>query len=190
MTKLNKSTAKELIIDTETTGLDHNRDRIVELAIVEFKLRGPIRKLYHSYFNPEPIKVSKEALRIHGITNELLSTKPKFESEANKITQIINNNKLLAHNAEFDKRMLTHELRLARLDIPNVCWFDTLKLANSLNPSKSNSLRALCKKYKIKEINSKHDALSDCKMLALVYRALLNSQLQTACAGSWFNNSA
>lgn len=121
MTKLNKTTARELIIDTETTGLDYKKDRIVELAIVEFKLRGPIRELYHSYFNPEPIKVSKDALRIHGITNEFLSTKPKFESEADKITQIINNNKLIAHNAEFDKQMLTHELRLAHLDMPDVC---------------------------------------------------------------------
>lgn len=121
MTKLNKPTVKELIIDTETTGLDYKRDRIVELAIVEFKPRGPIKKVYHSHFNPEPIKVSKEALRIHGITNEFLSTKPKFESEANKITQIINNNKLIAHNADFDKQMLAHELKLAHLDIPNVC---------------------------------------------------------------------
>ncbi len=112
---------KELIIDTETTGLDLKRDRVIELAIVEFKLRGAIKELYHSYFNPEPVKVCGGALKIHGITNEFLSAKHKFKFEANAIAQIINNSTLIAHNAEFDKQMLTRELKLASLSEPNVC---------------------------------------------------------------------
>ncbi|XXN13857.1 MAG: exonuclease domain-containing protein [Candidatus Hodgkinia cicadicola] len=180
---------KQLIIDTETTGLDFKKDRIIELAIVEFKPRSPIKLLYHSYFNPEPTKVSKEAFIIHGIDNKFLETQPKFEVEAGKILQIVNNNKLIAHNAKFDKQMLARELKLANLSTLNAQWYDTLKLAKLINPNGLNSLRALCKKYKIKCASVKHNALTDCELLALVYKELLAKKIKLSCSESWFNEN-
>ncbi|XXM93378.1 MAG: exonuclease domain-containing protein [Candidatus Hodgkinia cicadicola] len=181
---------REIIIDTETTGLNPRKDRVIELAIIEFKLHGPLKELYHSYFDPAPVEVSKGAFEIHGITNEFLKAQPKFKAQAKEVLQLVKGSKLIAHNAKFDKQMLTRELKLADLVMPNTCWYDTLKLAKLLNPSGSNSLRALCKRHKIGDASAKHNALSDCKLLALVYRTLLAMWAQLSCNESWFNNSA
>ncbi|XXN19806.1 MAG: exonuclease domain-containing protein [Candidatus Hodgkinia cicadicola] len=180
---------KELIIDTETTGLIQGKDRIIELAIIEFKLNKSIKKIYHSYFNPESAKVSEGALRVHGITNEFLKSWPRFELEAGKILHIIDDNELIAHNARFDKQMLLHEFKLAGEPKPNARWHDTLELAKLLNPRGSNSLRALCKKYKIKSETNKHSALLDCELLALLYNRLLNIWIRSARDESWFNDT-
>ncbi|ATY93517.1 DNA polymerase III subunit epsilon [Candidatus Hodgkinia cicadicola] len=188
MAKINNTAMKELIIDTETTGLIQGKDRVIELAIVEFKFNRLIKKVYHSYFNPENVKVGARALEIHGITNEFLEAWPKFKDEANKILQIINNSKLVAHNVKFDKQMLLHELKISGVCEPEVHWCDTLKLARLLNPRGSNSLRSLCRKYKIRAATNKHNALLDCELLALLYNKLLNVWIQSNNE-SWFNDT-
>ncbi|XXM90202.1 exonuclease domain-containing protein [Candidatus Hodgkinia cicadicola] len=179
---------RELILDTETTGLTEN-DRIIELAVMEFKLNKPAKKLYHSYFKPGSTRVSKEAFKIHGVSDEFLKTQPEFKTEANKILKTINCNKLIAHNAEFDKRMLMREFALANVHMQDVCWLDTLELARTLYPRSPISLRTLCKRYKIKVAATKHDALFDCKLLSLVYSALLKTWKQRLQDESQFNKS-
>ncbi len=104
---------KEIIIDTETTGLSFKSDRIIEIACIELINGKQTSRTYHSYFNPWPAKVSKIALKIHSLSNEFLSDKPLFKDEANQFLDFVNNHALIAHNARFDAGMLNHELKLA-----------------------------------------------------------------------------
>ncbi len=102
----------EIIIDTETTGLSFKKDRIIEIACIELVNGKRTPRVYHSYFNPWPAKVSKTALGIHSLSNKFLSDKPSFKDEANQLMDFINNHTLLAHNARFDAGMLNRELEL------------------------------------------------------------------------------
>ncbi|WGS83376.1 MAG: exonuclease domain-containing protein [Candidatus Hodgkinia cicadicola] len=177
------------MLDTETTGLNTKYDRIVELAIIELKNGKTTNQVYHSHFNPHPNKVSKSAFAIHGLSNEYLSSQPKFQEEAQRILRFVKQGKLIAHNAKFDLEIVNHELvliGLAAIEQPR--WYDTLKLARLLYPSGSNSLRALCKRFKIKVDTTKHDALTDCEMLAKVYAMLLTEKARREIDNSWFNN--
>ncbi len=108
---LPKPTIKEIIIDTETTGLDPRQDRIVELAAIELINGKPTSKFFHSYFNPSPVKVKVGAMAIHGLSNEFLSTKPNLKNHIHFLLKFIEGHKLIAHNAKFDAMMLNSELR-------------------------------------------------------------------------------
>ncbi|PIM94982.1 DNA polymerase III subunit epsilon [Candidatus Hodgkinia cicadicola] len=178
MIKLNKllnTTARvcEIVIDTETTGLDPKRDRIIELAAIEIINGKKTSRIFHSYFNPFPIKVNISAIAIHGLTNEFLSTKPKFKDRVDQFLDLIKNRLLVAHNAVFDAAMINNELtRIGLINIPNNRWIDTLKLARNLFPGKRNSLSILCKRYKLKSNGQSHSAINDCENLLTLYNLM------------------
>ena len=172
---------KEIILDTETTGLSTREGhRIVEIGCIELNDLVPTQNRFHCYLNPER-KVSEKALEVHGYTDEFLSTQKKFSEIVDEFLNFIENKKLIIHNAEFDLSHLNNELRLLgkkKLSSENVV--DTLTLARDKFPGSPISLDALCKRYRID--NSKrtqHTALIDCDLLAKVYINLIDQKEPT-----------
>jgi len=172
---------KEVILDTETTGLSvSDGHRIVEIACIELENLIPTKNIFHCYLNPEK-KVSEKALEVHGYTDEFLSTKKKFVEIVDDFLDFIENKRLVIHNAEFDLSHLNNELALLgkeKLNNENVV--DTLALARDKFPGSPISLDALCKRYRVD--NSKrtqHTALIDCDLLAKVYINLLDQKEPT-----------
>jgi len=172
---------KEVILDTETTGLSvREGHRIVEIGCIELDDLIPTQNRFHCYLNPER-KVSEKAIEVHGYTDEFLSTKKKFSEVVDEFLSFIENKRLVIHNAEFDLSHLNNELALLgrkKLDSENA--IDTLALARDKFPGSPISLDALCKRYKVD--NSKrtqHTALIDCDLLAKVYINLLDQKEPT-----------
>ena len=172
---------KEVILDTETTGLSvRDGHRIVEIGCIELENLIPTKNRFHCYLNPEK-KVSEKALEVHGYTDEFLSTQKKFAEIVDEFLSFIDNKRLVIHNAEFDLSHLNNELALLgkeKLNNENVV--DTLALARDKFPGSPISLDALCKRYRVD--NSKrtqHTALIDCDLLAKVYINLLDQKEPT-----------
>ena len=172
---------KEVILDTETTGLSvREGHRIVEIGCIELDDLIPTQNKFHCYLNPER-KVSEKAFEVHGYTDEFLSTKKKFSEVVDEFLNFIENKRLVIHNAEFDLSHLNNELALLgrkKLDSKNA--LDTLALARDKFPGSPISLDALCKRYRVD--NSKrtqHTALIDCDLLAKVYINLLDQKEPT-----------
>jgi len=172
---------KEVILDTETTGLSVSEGhRIVEIGCIELNDLIPTQNKFHCYLNPER-KVSEKALEVHGYTDEFLSTQKKFSEVVDEFLNFIENKRLVIHNAEFDLSHLNNELTLLgknKLNNKNV--IDTLALARDKFPGSPTSLDALCKRYRVD--NSKrtqHTALIDCDLLAKVYINLLDQKEPT-----------
>ena len=172
---------KEVILDTETTGLFvKDGHRIVEIGCIEIDNLIPTKKRFHCHLNPER-KVSEKALEVHGYTDEFLSTQKKFSEVVDEFLNFIENKRLVIHNAEFDLSHLNNELALLgkkKLNSENV--IDTLALARDKFPGSPTSLDALCKRYRVD--NSKrtqHTALIDCDLLAKVYINLLDQKEPT-----------
>ena len=172
---------KEIILDTETTGLFvKDGHRIVEIGCIELEDLIPTKNRFHCYLNPER-KVSEKALEVHGYTDEFLSTQKKFSDVVDEFLNFIENKRLVIHNAEFDLSHLNNELALLgkqKLNSENV--IDTLALARDKFPGSPISLDALCKRYRVD--NSKrtqHTALIDCDLLAKVYINLLDQKEPT-----------
>ena len=172
---------KEVILDTETTGLSvRDGHRIVEIGCIELDNLIPTQNRFHCYLNPER-KVSEKALAVHGYTDEFLSTQKKFSEIVDEFLNFIENKKLVIHNAEFDLSHLNNELKLlGRNKLNNENVIDTLILARDKFPGSPISLDALCKRYRVD--NSKrtqHTALIDCDLLAKVYINLLDQKEPT-----------
>ena len=172
---------KEIILDTETTGLSvRDGHRIVEIGCIEIDNLIPTQNKFHCYLNPER-KVSEKALEVHGYTDEFLSTKKKFSDIVDEFLNFIENKRLVIHNAEFDLSHLNHELMLLgmkKLNIENTV--DTLALARDKFPGSPVSLDALCKRYRVDNSNrTQHTALIDCDLLAKVYINLLDQKEPT-----------
>ena len=172
---------KEIILDTETTGLSvKDGHRIVEIGCIELDNLIPTSKKFHCYLNPER-KVSEKAFEVHGYTDDFLSTKKKFKEIADDFINFINNKRLIIHNAEFDLSHLNNELALLgknKIDKKNVV--DTLELARDKFPGSSISLDALCKRYRIDNSKrTKHTALVDCELLYKVYINLIDQKEPT-----------
>ena len=172
---------KEVILDTETTGLSvTDGHRVVEIGCIELENLIPTKHRFHCYLNPER-KVSEKALEVHGYTDEFLSTHKKFAEIVDELLGFIENKRLVIHNAEFDLSHLNNELALVgkkKLNIENAV--DTLALARDKFPGSPISLDALCKRYRVD--NSKrtqHTALIDCDLLAKVYINLLDQKEPT-----------
>ena len=172
---------KEVVLDTETTGLSVKEGhRVVEIGCIELDDLIPTQNRFHCYLNPER-KVSEKALEVHGYTDEFLSTKKKFSEVVDEFLNFIENKRLVIHNAEFDISHLNNELVLlgkSKLNTENV--IDTLVLARNKFPGSPVSLDALCKRYRVD--NSKriqHTALVDCDLLAKVYINLLDQKEPT-----------
>ena len=172
---------KEVILDTETTGLSiKDGHRIVEIGCIELDNLIPTQNRFHCYLNPEK-KVSEKALEVHGYTDEFLSTQKKFSEVVDEFLNFIENKRLVIHNAEFDLSHLNNELiLLGKRKLNDVNVIDTLALARDKFPGSPISLDALCKRYRID--NSKrtqHTALIDCDLLAKVYINLLDQKEPT-----------
>ncbi len=171
---------KEIILDTETTGLSiKDGHRIVEIGCIEIENLIPTKKTFHTYLNPEK-KVSDKALDVHGYTDEFLSDKKKFKEVVDDFLNFIKGKRLIIHNAEFDLGHLNNELKLTGKEKLKNEIVDTLVLARDKFPGSSISLDALCKRYRID--NSKrvqHTALIDCDLLAKVYINLIDQKEPT-----------
>ncbi len=161
---------KEIILDTETTGLSVKEGhRIVEIGCIELDNLIPTKKNFHCYLNPER-KVSDKAFDVHGYTDEFLSKQKKFKDVVDDFLSFIKGKKLIIHNAEFDLSHLNNELKIiGRENIKNEI-IDTLIVAREKFPGSQINLDSLCKRYQIDNSKRiKHTALIDCELLSKVY---------------------
>ena len=171
---------KEIVLDTETTGLSvKDGHRIVEIGCIELEDLVYSKKKFHCYLNPER-KVSEKALEVHGYTDEFLSNKKKFKEIVEEFLSFIEGKKLIIHNAEFDLSHINHELNLLGMGKIKNEVIDTLVLARDKFPGSPISLDALCKRYRIDNSKRKqHTALIDCELLAKVYINLIDQKEPT-----------
>ena len=168
----------EVILDTETTGLSPSQQhRIVEIACIELKDLIPTNNIFHEYLNPER-KVSEDAFKVHGYSNEFLANKKKFSDIADRFLEFIKDKKIIIHNAAFDLSFLNHELGLVnKKKIEKKSTIDTLEIARQKYPGSQNSLDALCKRLNIDNSKrDKHSALMDCELLKEVYINLIDQK--------------
>jgi DNA polymerase-3 subunit epsilon len=173
---------RQIVLDTETTGLDPKAGhRIIEIGCVELLNRRITQNRFHVYINPER-EIDAGAIEVHGLTNEFLAGKPVFKSIAEDFLNFIGGAELIIHNAAFDVGFLDHELSLlgenwGRIaDYCGVC--DTLAMARKNHPGQRNSLDALCKRYNVDNSRRElHGALLDAEILADVYLAMTGGQI-------------
>ena len=173
---------REIVLDTETTGLDHRKgDRVIEIGCVELINRIPTGKTFHEYIHPEDRDVHPDAQAVHGISMETLRGKPFFREVAPRFVEFIGDAPLVIHNATFDIGFINAELqRLRHANITMDRVVDTLALARRKHPAGPNSLDALCKRYLIDNTKRTfHGALLDSWLLAEVYLELLGERQAT-----------
>ena len=169
---------REIVLDTETTGLDPNQgDRIVEIGAVELWNHIPTGKTYHQYINPER-NMPNEAFQVHGLGDDFLRDKPVFSIIAPDFVEFIADSKLVIHNASFDMRFLNAELSwVKRPQIPLERALDTLAIARKKFPGSPASLDALCRRFGIdNNARTLHGALLDSEILAEVYLELIGGR--------------
>ena len=168
---------REVVIDTETTGLDpQTGHRICEIACVELAHHVPTGRKLHRYINPER-DIPADAFAVHGLTVAFLASHPSFAAIADELIAFIGGDRVVIHNAEFDLAFINAELsRLGRG--PLVCPFvDTLAVARRRFPGAPASLDALCRRFSIDlSVREKHGADIDCSLLAEVYIELLGGR--------------
>ena len=169
---------REIVLDTETTGLDPLRgDRLVEVGCIEIFNRMPTGQTFHRYINPER-DMPAEALAVHGLTTEFLASKPLFAEIVDEFLEFIADAPLIIHNASFDVSFINAELdRIKRPAIARDRLVDTLLLARRKHPGVSNRLDDLCSRYSIDNSRrTKHGALLDAELLAEVYIDLIGAR--------------
>ena len=180
------SSHRQVVLDTETTGMDPaSGHRVIEIGCVELVNRRLTQRHYHVYLNPDRV-IDEGAIRVHGITNEFLADKPRFEDVVAEFMAFVSGAELIIHNATFDVGFLNHELqRYAQGggedfgELEQHCSVvDSLKLAREKHPGQRNSLDALCRRYEIDNTQrTLHGALLDSELLAEVYLAMTGGQL-------------
>ena len=168
----------EVILDTETTGLSTAENhRIVEIGCIELNNLIPTNKIFHKYINPKR-KVSEEAYKVHGYSDEFLSKQKTFNDISEEFLNFIKDKKIIIHNAAFDLSFLNYELQIIKkseIDKKNI--IDTLEIARAKYPGSQNSLDALCKRFGIDSSKrEKHNALIDCQLLKEVYINLVDQK--------------
>lgn len=180
---------REIVWDTETTGLDFGSDRIVEIGAVELMNHLPTGNTFHRYINPG-MPMPREAYEIHGLDDDFLANKPRFDAVVDEFMTFVGDAILIAHNAGFDMGMLNAELaRLGRSSLPDARAIDSRALAQSRYPGAQSSLDALCRRFGVDtSARVKHGALLDSELLAEVYLELRGGRQQglslDATAGS------
>lgn len=165
---------REIILDTETTGLSPaGGDRVVEIGAVEVLNAIPTGNVFHAYLNPER-DMPEEAFRVHGLSAQFLADKPCFADIVDEFCAFLGSDRLVAHNASFDVGFLNHELaRCGRPQIAPHLVVDSLAIARRKHAGASNSLDALCARYAIDTSRrTRHGALLDAELLAEVYLEL------------------
>ena len=169
---------REIVFDTETTGLDPLQgDRLVEIGCIELVNRFPTGKTFHSYFNPER-DMPEQAFKIHGLASEFLNDKPLFVHRVEELIMFLGDAQLIAHNAMFDLGFLNAELeRAGRTTVNRERMIDTLLIARRKHPGGANRLDDLCTRYSIDNSRrTKHGALLDAELLAEVYVELIGAR--------------
>lgn len=165
---------REIVLDTETTGLDPSAGhRLVEIGAVEILRQCATGRVFHSLINPER-DVPEDAVRVHGHTAEILKEKPVFGDVVDDFMAFVGEDRLVIHNAEFDLRFLNAELaRAGRQSIDLDRVVDTLALARKRHPGQPNTLDALCDRYRIdRSRRIRHGALLDAEILVEIYLEL------------------
>jgi DNA polymerase-3 subunit epsilon len=169
---------REIVLDTETTGLDpYQGHRLIEVGCIELLNRIPSGQTFHRYVNPQR-DVPAEAFAVHGLSGDFLKDKPLFEEVADELIQFIGEAPLVAHNASFDLNFINAELdRAGRAAIARDRVIDTLLLARRKHPGSPNRLDDLCARYGIDSSRRvKHGALLDAEILAEVYLELIGGR--------------
>ena len=169
------SPMREIVFDTETTGFEPGEGhRIVEIACIELINQIPTGRNKQFYLNPER-DVPEAAFRIHGLSEQFLSDKPKFAEIVDDLIEFIGDAPLIAHNAEFDVKFLNAELALLkRTQVSVDRAIDTVRIARQKFPGAPASLDALCRRFAIDNTQrTLHGALLDAQLLAEVYLQLL-----------------
>lgn len=172
---------REIVLDTETTGLDaRGGDRVIEIGLVELVDKVVTGRRWQTYVNPMRL-VSDGAMRVHGITSEFLRDKPKFHEVADDFLSFVEDSRLIIHNAPFDMGFLDMEFNLLKIpSIDRVRVIDTLPMAKKMFPGMKNNLDALCKRYKIDNSDRTfHGALKDARLLAGVYVSMTQKKQTT-----------
>jgi len=173
--------ARQLFLDTETTGLDPTEGhRIIEIACVEMINRQLTDNHFHYYLNPDR-DVEQGAFNVHGLTQDFLEDKPHFKDITNEFLEYTKDAELIIHNAPFDVGFLNLELKIAKASVKAIedyCGvLDTLAMARRKFPGQRNSLNALCKRFEVdNSARTLHGALLDCELLAQVYLAMTGGQ--------------
>jgi DNA polymerase-3 subunit epsilon len=169
---------REVVLDTETTGLDYKQgDRIIEIGCIELINKVKTDKIFHTYINPKR-RVGGAAFNVHGISNKFLEDKPLFSDVAKEFADFLGDSRLVIHNAKFDIGFINNEFFLSgmqKISMSRVT--DTLLVARKKNPGSPASLDALCKRFNISlGKRSKHGALIDSELLAMVYVELMDGE--------------
>ncbi len=179
---------RQIVLDTETTGLDpQDGHRVIEIGCVELVDRRLTGNNFHYYLQPDR-EIEAGAADVHGITNAFLADKPRFAEVADAFLRYVEGAELIIHNAAFDVGFLNHELARWRPQAPrigDVCEVtDTLTMARRLHPGQRNSLDALCKRYAVDNRHRDlHGALLDAEILADVYLSMTGGQVAFCLGG-------
>jgi DNA polymerase-3 subunit epsilon len=174
---------RQIIFDTETTGLEPEQGhRIIEIGAIEVMNRRRTGRQFHRYLCPDR-EVDPGAVAVHGLTNDFLSTQPRFDAVAAELREFIAGAELIIHNAAFDVAFVDAEFKRLGADwagvtVVELCSvLDTLALARQLHPGQRNSLDALCKRYSVDNSHRDlHGALLDADLLLEVYLAMTGGQ--------------
>jgi DNA polymerase-3 subunit epsilon len=164
---------REIVLDTETTGLDPLAGhRVVEVGCIELVNTVATGRTFHAYFNPEML-MPAGAQDIHGLSDEFLADKPRFAERVEALLEFIGDAQLVIHNAQFDIGFLNAELeRVGRTGLTNG-YVDTVSMARRKFPGQRASLDALCERFGVDNSSrTKHGALLDAELLAEVYLEL------------------
>lgn len=184
---------KQIFLDTETTGLDYKTGhKLIEIACVEIENRKFTGREYQSYLNPNR-SIDPGAVKVHGLSQEFLSDKPKFIEVYLDLLEFIKGAELLIHNAEFDIGFINNELALnnisERVEDYAAKITDTLLMARQIHPGQRNSLEVLTERYNVQGYDrSYHGALVDSKILGEVYLSMTGGQTDLKLAPSQTNS--
>lgn len=169
---------REIVLDVETTGLWINAGhRVIEIACIELDKHQPTGRIFHRYINPLLARMPREAFEIHGIPIEFLWYHSTFKAIADSLIEFIDTAQLVIHNAAFDIAFVNNELQLIGYPPLAVAYVDTLSMARDMFTGASNSLDALCRRFKISlDDRAKHGAMIDCALLSTVYFELIGGK--------------
>jgi DNA polymerase-3 subunit epsilon len=175
------SNSRQVVLDTETTGLEPSQGhRIIEIGCVEMINRRLTGNNYHQYIHPDR-EIDEGALAVHGISNEFLADKPRFDDIIADFIDYIDGAELIIHNAPFDVGFMDHEFRLAGEQFGATSDYcsvtDTLVMARKMRPGKKNNLDVLCNEFEVSNAHRElHGALLDAELLAEVYLRMTGGQ--------------
>ena len=177
--------SRQIVLDTETTGLEPSQGhRIIEIGCVELINRRLTGNNYHQYLQPDR-EIDEGALQVHGISNEFLKDKPRFNDIVDDLMSYLKGAELVIHNAPFDVGFLNHELNSVAKGLgviaDHCAVIDTLVMARKMHPGQKNNLDALCKRYDVNNTQRDlHGALLDAEILSEVYLRMTGGQVGLA----------